>query len=708
MRPGSRKNFGPDRFSSALGGPPSPLILMPGYESSVERLIETAITLNSLTPAREFALNGYDATLTEWPTRVHPSPGLTFAVFGTTAQTVGLPSPLTGSREAAVMFSGSGAAGDVSKGYAAPNTTTGNVGLFDGCGEALLVDLRATPTSSTTSQVINKTGTAVARGHDLRFFGTSGHTARVYLKHEGGSIYMDSASLTAALSNVLFLSWFWNRDEASSNGSGIAINGAWSGTGVDFSAMAAIDLTGDQPLTVGSRWPDGAYGLQTAQVLYVSEVFGAGLIAAGAGGKAEVLALHQQRFAAIMASKPYRSRYSIPKPTSSGTTIAAYQTKRLDDGTSRLFLMGANSPRFEKGVDLAGTPYVGAVIEGAVTNAAWNYKVFNSGWGCLRASIVTTAVTLLDGTTGTANILKEDGAAGQTHYMGSQNYTAALNERLVGYIDIQAYNRNWVYLKLQRTGSTRVDASFDLATATAYLNSGDTATCGIIALGGSRYRCWISGFADSATTYNMQLYVAEGMHDIVLDGLNQNSYYLLDGQLAGGSSYPLELVPNAEAAATKPADYQPYPITEGHEIGVGKGALAIKYYAPIFTPTAALYLGAFHDGTANNHIVPYIDTDGCFKALTRKTAGNNGDAAGAANRCDGYIHEGMICWAAGRLWVVDEGVRSAEDNVVDIPTGLTTFSLGSNSTPANHAGPIRIIRVQSHREPKSWGERWSK
>jgi hypothetical protein len=696
MRAGVRGRFGADKYSGLLSTP-SPFVLMPGYESSVERLIETALP-SAWTIADRLAISGYDATMAEWPSRGFPSPGVAFALSGgVNAQTIAEKSALAGTRDLGVKFAGAGGAADGAACYRLNDASRYSLRLHDAYVEALVRFPIATPGQNVvfSQKVVATTYPA----YQVRFINNTGPRFQLDLQGDAGHQIL-IASGARTLGEFAFCSSYVNRDEDSVNGAGTLVN-AGALSQYNPIGVAGYDFLGDYGPMLGAYSTAGAFA-SGAIVYYLSIVLGSNLWSAGAAGAAEFIALHQERNAMIWASKPKYSKYSIPRPTSSGTTIASYQTKRLDDGTSRLFLMGANSPRFEKGVDLAGTPYVGAVIEGAVVNACYNYNTLTTGWGFIRASCSTTPVVCLDGVTRTANTVKENGTAASTHHADTPVY-ALVNGVAVGcYVDIKASNRSKLSLNYQRSGAGIAATVFDLVAGTATTTAG---VGGIISKGGGYYRCWVAGVTSGAGDYYGIVYILNEAGVALFNGLDQDSLTISEAMVYLGS-YPPEVVPNTTALVTKPADNQSYPITEGHEIGVGKGALAIKYYAPIFTPTAALYLGAFHDGTANNHIVPYIDTDGCFKALTRKTAGNNGDAAGAANRCDGYIHEGMICWAAGRLWVIDEGVASAEDNVVDIPTGLTTFSLGSNSTPANHAGPIRIIQVRTHRQPVSWGDRW--
>jgi hypothetical protein len=689
MRAGVRGRFGADKYSGMLSTP-SPFVLMPGYESSVERLIETALP-SAWTIADRLAISGYDATMAEWPSRGFPSPGVAFALSGgVNAQTIAEKSALAGTRDLGVKFAGAGGAADGAACYRLNDASRYSLRLHDAYVEALVRFPIDTPGQNVvfSQKVVATTYPA----YQVRFINNAGPRFQLDLQGDAGHQIL-IASGARTLGEFAFCSSYVNRDEDSVNGAGTLVN-AGALSQYNPIGVAGYDFLGDYGPMLGAYSTAGAFA-SGAIVYYLSIVLGSNLWSAGAAGAAEFIALHQERNAMIWASKPKYSKYSIPRPTSSGTTIASYQTKRLDDGTSRLFLVGANTPRFEKGVDLAGTPHVGAVIEGVITNRLYpNYSQVNAWWTKSGAGAITdlTAGTLApDAISQTATLIE---------HIGNGTGTAGRNS--AGFAAFALSAPAFWLKKITAAGTLVAHAYFGAGTTGRWeINlSAVPADQWVLINRASPYIVCVQEFAarnDGIASFGFTGGVGEDLSFYVWAPQMQEGVYL-----ASTATFLL----TTTAIATKPADYQPYPITEGNEIGVGKGALAVKYYAPIFTPTTPLYLGAFHDGSANNHIVPYIDTDGCFKGLTRKAAGNNGDAAGAANRCDGYIHEGMICWAAGRLWVVDEGVRSAEDNTVDIPTGLTTFSLGSNSTPANHAGPIRIIRVQSHREPKSWGERW--
>lgn len=93
-----------------------------------------------------------------------------------------------------------------------------------------------------------------------------------------------------------FLSGYGNRDEASTSGAGVILNGT-QGTGVDVSAQAASLVPTTAMLVSGGAF--ASLGTVQTDIAWLGLWTGIGMIAAGATGAAEMLALHQARYALL-------------------------------------------------------------------------------------------------------------------------------------------------------------------------------------------------------------------------------------------------------------------------------------------------------------------------------------------------------------------------------------------------------------------------
>lgn len=164
--------------------------------------------------------------------------------------------------------------------------TTGDMGTDDIYGEAIL---KSPADSGTERGIIYKAPSGVDR---IYLFRRSTDVLSFQIGTPGGGPIIDSVAV--AFNAYLYLAWYVNRDEASTDGAQMFAN-ASGGTGVDFSAEVATDLTIATPLLIG----DGSSDQYNNEVCYLAMWRAAGMIQAGATGQAEIAALVASRFAQI-------------------------------------------------------------------------------------------------------------------------------------------------------------------------------------------------------------------------------------------------------------------------------------------------------------------------------------------------------------------------------------------------------------------------
>ena len=87
-----------------------------------------------------------------------------------------------------------------------------------------------------------------------------------------------------------------NRDEATTSGLRIMINGVLSGTGVDISSLSATDLAFDKPFSLLGTWEAATIASFNGWLVMLQGWYLANLIAAGSAGMAEVAAVMLNRY----------------------------------------------------------------------------------------------------------------------------------------------------------------------------------------------------------------------------------------------------------------------------------------------------------------------------------------------------------------------------------------------------------------------------
>ncbi len=635
---------------------PSRLLLTPGVQSGIERLAEMPMLINGMLPTTSLVFVGGDASAEGWAERGGAG---TLALQAGTAPSFEQPSPLSPADEYGVLFN--------TGGYFAGDNALGNFGTND-----LLVELFLFP-KATSRQILSHYLAAVSGLYIMGPWGWS--NLALSLHYPSTSVLVESANL---ISGGMTNQWLHamvaiNRDEASTNGAKWYIDGAVSGSGADVSAAAATAMDSNSPFIIGAR-ADGGNSFDSG-LAYLAVHSRANWFQAGAAGPAEWATIAKNRFAALMGSKPKRSRYSILAPISSGTTVAAHQPKRLADGYTQLFLMGPSTPRFEVGQDANGVDYVGALIEGAIINQL-RYSISRSDWTKAGAVAVTP------------NTVETPDPLG---YYGADKLTGLGAE---GVSDIY-----------RTTSGFGVSVSLAVGIWIKRIS-----TAGVVTIknsSGSAYGLWTLNLASlpdrweritpihpavTVTTAFTSTSVGAGGILLFTTGGSPLSFYMWNAQAQPNTTIlDSDVICPSSSAVTKPADVLKYTITEGQEIGVGKGSMYVKFVAPdLASLDSTKTLVNLSIGSAtDDRIMLYVDA-------SRHVTGHVFVGGSTAGRCssstdvvDGIIHEALLCWDCAGLHLCVDGVWNGV--ATTIPTGLTRATIGSSPVPSFHAGPVRII-----------------
>jgi hypothetical protein len=370
------------------------------------------------------------------------------------------------------------------------------------------------------------------------------------------------------------------------------------------------------------------------------------------------------------------------------TTLAEHQAAYR----ASQYLMAPGTPRFNQVVDLAGKTLRGALVEAAGENKCLQSDDLATTWTQValtsisaNGALASDGLATLDGLVGTA--------ADSTHYV-SQAITLTAANWVIS-CECRAGNKDWIALNDASIAGGGV--YFRISTATWGTVGAGVGDKGVINYGGGLIRPWIRVLGTSAAhTIAFMSANADNDADFPGDAATVNTWIgAIQVELG---NYPSSRNPTTTTALTRAADSTYYTLAAG-SLSDSEGALYLRFLAPVFTPGRSHYLAYLSVGaTVTNSVSVFIDTNGRMNVATASTAGGS-DAGSvlesAGTRCDGYIHEVLVTWTHNLLSLKVDNVLIGTDTACDPPAGLTRLTLGSDPTPANHAGPILVSDVQA-------------
>lgn len=226
-------------------------------------------------------------------------------------------------------------------------------------------------------------------------------------------------------------------------------------------------------------------------------------------------------------------------------------------GSTPLVQVPANWP--------AKTSDGGVLIEGAVTQLLSYTTTFGTNWTKFNSSIAATAVTLPDGTSGTTNVLHEDGTAGVLHRInhayGATSGTAYCQSIYMKYNSSPGGGtptpREWVQLKLTDGVATK-SVYFNIRYGyTGTVAGALTGGYGIKPVGNGWFRAhlWATAANTASGTYYVYAASADGVE--TFDGKDQDSVFISMPQLQTGA-FPTTYHPNPTTGASRSADSLTY------------------------------------------------------------------------------------------------------------------------------------------------------
>jgi hypothetical protein len=367
--------------------------------------------------------------------------------------------------------------------------------------------------------------------------------------------------------------------------------------------------------------------------------------------------LVNSRFAILASSAPMISFGGTNFSKSSGSTSSSYLRKETS-GVMELFIVGAKWPRMERVLDADAREFVGSCVEAGATNDCLQSCSIGTTWTVTDAAVASNSTTAPDATT-TADTLTASADGGY------------LVQAFASITAVQRTYSHWI----KRNGASNVSGKLQI------IKTSDASTIAEVAF---------------TATSSWQLFQIAGtcvLNDTEIRCLlntNGESICVWGAQFEAGAVATSQIV-TTTAGVARAADSFYYGITEGSDISSGKGSMRFRFLAPSFTPARSHYLMQLNHGGAANGISVYIDTSGRINA----SIGADGACQISGSVCDNATRECLLSWRTNdaRLWCMKEStgaIGTAVDASVTVPTGLDRLVIGSDETPANHAGPILV------------------
>jgi hypothetical protein len=407
-------------------------------------------------------------------------------------------------------------------------------------------------------------------------------------------------------------------------------------------------------------------------------------------GTSEFLGIHRERHARWAGLWPSLAT-GTAQPTTVSRSSAAHMDRFYSAGTVRRMInIGPHTTRSCDRYDSVPTQIQGLLLEPQATNIQVRSSEFNDVvWGKTRCSVDSdtsdvTAPEIIN----SADIIREDGSAADTHYISDFNSLDDGVKYCCSLFVQKTANRNVVLLYQGNSPGASPSAYFDVDAGTVGTTSNVDAA-GIVDWTQGWYRCWCTWIQDGTRSVENLIAICEADGDTVFDGLNQDSLYIWGMQLESGVDYPSSYIPTAAAAATRTADVLIYKGDDGN-VAVGKGSAEMSVLVPSHNNTGALTLVSISDGgAATDMIEAEIGTDNTLDAISAKTAGNPGAAGVAGDVTDGVIHTGTgATWDANNLAAKLDGVEGAVDTSCDIPVDLDQIRPGNDQAGAQQPGGV--------------------
>ncbi len=637
------------------------------YPPSVGNLLPT-LTINGITVYPTFRYNGRDANATNWPAWGY---GETLTLTGTgTAPTYNNGSPLLGSVDDSIRFNGLGGEAASGKGYVSGEAANGNVGTNDYVFECVLCGSTAL-TNSAAGYVWCK-GAAAAPYNIVQLYRSGANAYFIgYLGDGAATVTIQSGSGVFPVDAYIHAMLFVDR----SGSAQWYINGVATGAAVGVSSVSAAVNSAVAGL-VGAYATTGTYG------------FGGNILHLALWQGASWLDTHLQatvaktRLAQLTGVYPQTAK-GTALPTVMTRTTPAYLDKVEADGTTKLYYVGPNWPRVCSRKDTAGNVVRGYLSETEATNSLTLSTALGS-WATSQASITTTAVVLPDGTTGTANVLKDTIVDG-FHYIVRASGGANTSARTIT-LYAKAIGGTWGHI-LTDGGKS---CYFNCVTGAIGAAAGIVGTSSARGNGWWKFSFYVAAWVASSDFY-ISPASADNTQNYAGDATDRMALWFPQIELGNASSSP---IPTAAAAVTRTADSLRYKMDDGN-LTAGKGSLVVDFMGANVDQPVSTRLMEICDGTAVNQIALYLVNAGKKISTVLYNGSFQASIESTTDIWDGNKHTIRATWKTNQArQYVDGAVDGTEDTSCTIPSSLSQLDVGAYLSAGYEAnGLLSNLRI---------------
>jgi hypothetical protein len=612
-----------------------------GFAPGIDSL-DSSLTINSISVTPEFRYKGGDADGTDITPWVY---GSTLVAQGT-GGAYNQGSPLFGTNDDS--FCGAG-----SRYYEATSAgAVGDLGTDDFVFEFVFKQVATTG----SRRILSK-------------FDYGASSAGYWFQHATGlaliASFRDGAnSLDLTTGDILKKgSWyhvmvFMNRNENSTNGASLFVNGVQITTG-NPSALGNLDSIDE--LALGAESNGGE--IHDGCIAYAAMWQQADWHQAGADGPVEWAIIAKERFARLTGMY---ANAANPVPSVATRSTSAYLDKNVA-GVRKLYNVGANWMRTVERLDSASASIRGYLAEPAATNLCLQSQDIDTTWTKIDDgdAIGGSVVVPNESTSVTAGIIADstDGQHGVTQdiTLTAATYTFSCFAK--------AGDQDWLYL----IDTTSGDGSYFNLASPAVGTAQGGAVRTIEDWGNGWCRCSIETAGTvAAHTFEVSPAAADTDNTIVGDGAAVNTY--IWGIQCELGNLATSYIPTTTAAVARTADILGYTF-----VGPDKGTVLSTILFPNYINADYPFIFDLNDTT--NRIRSYLTpTTGVVGFVVGGTA----TIAGTTDLSNGAIHE-LRCFfspALSRLYI--DGTKEGDDDTDTTVTAITNLKVGIDM--ANTAG----------------------
>lgn len=324
---------------------------------------------------------------------------------------------------------------------------------------------------------------------------------------------------------------------------------------VDLVCGTGVDVTG--------------YGEDIASTFYWGGYTGTSLTGEVGYGRIDAEALSDEDLAAdyeaLLGMYSSASQYEAFSVSRASVAYKEFSSGGADAYSPKLSEVAANHPRVADGI----------LVEAQGMNLeSYSQQIDNvSGWTPVRTTVTANNILAPDGTL-TAELVREDGTAAQTHSVDHASVTVSNGSVYTRSVFAKATaNRNWIAIANSSNPAAYAYCDLDKGVVGTVSNG----TGKIEAYPDGWFRCSLTFTAGDTGSQGI-LYIGEADNDNIFDGLTQDSLYVWQFQTELGL-VPTSAIRTEASSATRLADN----ITiDPHEAGTPERLLATEYSSTTF------------------------------------------------------------------------------------------------------------------------------